>query len=300
MHIYRSESVGLRIHAPDGKWIVFEDYVARNVTDAQHEFLQGHPRYRAVLEYLGTDPVKAADRLVRVAQQRVDDSGAPAWAQTTENALRQDSVEGAVRALAGSKKLADVVGQSPAHGGFSTADLGAKVVNPKAAPPKGKFAKGTPMGAAAKAQHAAAEGSEADKPMVPPPPRVDQIEDPNQDPDLISKAMMPLENEQLIALSLLNLGFPAGTKPEDACEALELKPNLPPERLVVELKKRIEDGWQYQPADSEPETELPQPTLSEISRSNKGQLVDLCEAHGLDTKGTVLQLRNRLRAHVGE
>ena len=300
MHIYRSESVGLRIHAPDGKWIVFTDYVAKNVTDAQHAFLQAHPRYRAVLEYLGTDPDVAADRLVQVARQRVEQSGAPAWAQTTENALRQDSVEGAVRALAGSKKLDAVVGQQPAKGGFSTADLGSKVVNPKFAPPKVKFAKGTPMGAAARAKHAAEEGSQADQPMVPPPPRVDQIEDPNDDPNLIEQAMKPLENDQLIALSLLNLGFPTGTEPSVAYEALELKPNLPPERLVVKLKKRIEDGWQYQPPDSKPEAEPPQPTLSEIGRANKPQLIDLCEAHGLDSKGTVLQLRNRLRAHVGE
>ena len=42
------------------------------------------------------------------------------------------------------------------------------------------------------------------------------------------------------------------------------------------------------------------PTLTEIGKARKAELIEMCESLGLDTEGTVAELRKRLRSHLKE
>lgn len=42
------------------------------------------------------------------------------------------------------------------------------------------------------------------------------------------------------------------------------------------------------------------PTLTEIGKARKAELIEMCETLGLDTEGTVADLRKRLRSHLKE
>ena len=42
------------------------------------------------------------------------------------------------------------------------------------------------------------------------------------------------------------------------------------------------------------------PTLTEIGKARKAELIEMCELLGLDTEGTVAELRKRLRSHLKE
>ena len=42
------------------------------------------------------------------------------------------------------------------------------------------------------------------------------------------------------------------------------------------------------------------PTLTEIGKARKAELIQMCESLGLDTEGTVAELRKRLRSHLKE
>jgi len=42
------------------------------------------------------------------------------------------------------------------------------------------------------------------------------------------------------------------------------------------------------------------PTLTEIGKARKAELIEMCESHDLDTEGTVTELRKRLRSRLKE